>query len=229
MVGFPWKDFGVKSGEYATKIEFKISSSKDLGTWVGAFGSSTTQAPDYWTMSEEYTKSLSGTSATLTWEPSAADAKIFAYSGGELKLGIWWIDCGQFTVDSITVYTAGGGSQPVVTTTTKRATKTTTTTIATQAPVTTTTTQAPVTTTTTTTAPHSNIVYGDVNLDGYVSISDAVAILQYIANRDKYNLNDQQKANADVSGYGDGVTANDALTIQMVDAKVLSRSQLPVR
>jgi hypothetical protein len=229
MVGFPWKDFGVKSGEYATKIEFKISSSKDLGTWVGAFGSSTTQAPDYWTMSEDSTKSLSGTSATLTWEPSAADAKIFAYSGGELKLGIWWIDCGQFTVDSITVYTAGGGSQPVVTTTTTRATTTTTTTIATQAPVTTTTTQAPVTTTTTTTAPHSNIVYGDVNLDGYVSISDAVAILQYIANRDKYNLNDQQKANADVSGYGDGVTANDALTIQMVDAKVLSRSQLPVR
>ncbi|MDO4864856.1 MAG: dockerin type I repeat-containing protein, partial [Ruminococcus sp.] len=70
--------------------------------------------------------------------------------------------------------------------------------------------------------------YGDVNLDGYVSVADAVAILQYLGNRDKYKLNDQQFANADVSGNNDGVTANDALTIQRVDAGGLRESQLPV-
>ena len=113
MIGFAWKQFGIKSGEYATKIEFNLSAGKELGTWVGAFGSSTTVAPEYWTMTKDETKSLSGTTATVTWTPSAADAKIFAYQGGDLKFGVWWIDCGQFTVDSIKVYTSGGtGSTP---------------------------------------------------------------------------------------------------------------------
>ena len=226
MIGFAWKDFGIKSGEYATKIEFNLSSSKTLGTWVGAFGSSTTQSPDYWTMSEEFTKSLSGNSATVTWEPSASDAKIFAYSGGDLKFGVWWIDCGQFTIDSIKVYTAGGNSQPPVTTTTTRPTTTTTRTTSTTTRTTSTTTQP----TTTTQGPQSKVtLYGDANLDNYVSVADAVAILQYIGNKDKYPFNDTQKANADVSGNGDGITPNDALTIQKVDAGMYKSTDLPIK
>ena len=71
-------------------------------------------------------------------------------------------------------------------------------------------------------------VSGDTNLDGNVSIADAVAILQYIGNKDKYPLSDTAKANADVSGNGDGITPNDALTIQKVDAGLIKASDLPL-
>ena len=55
---------------------------------------------------------------------------------------------------------------------------------------------------------------GDANLDGAVTVSDAVAILQFIANKDKYQLTEQGKKNADVFYRGDGITAADALRIQ---------------
>ena len=64
-------------------------------------------------------------------------------------------------------------------------------------------------------------LYGDVNLDGKVSISDAVRILQYIANSEKYSLDAQAKDNADVYSRGDGVTAKDAVSIQKLDAGVI--------
>ena len=59
---------------------------------------------------------------------------------------------------------------------------------------------------------------GDANLDGSVTVADAVAILQYIGNRDKYQLTDQGKKNADVDGV-EGITPNDALTIQKWDSE----------
>ena len=61
---------------------------------------------------------------------------------------------------------------------------------------------------------------GDANLDRKVSISDAVRILQYIANNNKYPLSSQAAKNADVYGNNDGVTANDAAAIQRYDAGV---------
>ena len=64
----------------------------------------------------------------------------------------------------------------------------------------------------------SQIVYGEVNGDGKVGISDAVAILQYIANRDKYPLNAQALRNADCVDHGDGVTGMDAFALKLVDA-----------
>jgi len=63
---------------------------------------------------------------------------------------------------------------------------------------------------------------GDANNDGKVTVADAVAILQYVANKDKYNLEGQLLLNADVYNRGDGVTARDALSIQKYDAKVLT-------
>ena len=85
-------------------------------------------------------------------------------------------------------------------------------------------TTASVVTTTTTTAPTpSNISYGDVNLDKEITIADAVAILQFLGNKDKYALSDEAKANADVYNTGDGITANDALTIQKYDAKIVTK------
>ena len=64
-------------------------------------------------------------------------------------------------------------------------------------------------------------LYGDANLDKKVSVADAVAILQSIANKDKYALKSEGRANADCYDPGDGVTANDALAIQKLDAGAL--------
>ena len=83
------------------------------------------------------------------------------------------------------------------------------------------------TTTTSIAAPDQNeILYGDANYDGKVSIADATAILQYIANRDKYKLTDKGMKNADCCDVGDGITAKDALAIQKLDAKLIDN--LPI-
>ena len=72
------------------------------------------------------------------------------------------------------------------------------------------------------------MVWGDANRDGSTTIADAVAILQYIGNRDKYPLDEIAKRNADVCNNGDGVTGMDALTIQKVDAGIYKLEDLPV-
>ena len=72
-------------------------------------------------------------------------------------------------------------------------------------------------------------VYGDANCDGKVEIADATLILQFLTNKDEYKLTEQGMKNADVIGNGDGVTAQDALTIQQVDAGIYKVSDLPVK
>ena len=71
-----------------------------------------------------------------------------------------------------------------------------------------------------------DILYGDVNVDGEVSIADAVLIMQSLANSDEYSISEEGKVNADVID-NDGITAKDALVIQMVMADVLNVSDLP--
>ena len=65
------------------------------------------------------------------------------------------------------------------------------------------------------------LIYGDANLDKNVTISDSVAILQYIANNEKYPLDDNARANADVYNPGDGITGNDANSIMKLDAGII--------
>ncbi len=65
------------------------------------------------------------------------------------------------------------------------------------------------------------VLRGDANLDGKVSISDAVRILQYVANSSKFPLDDKAKANADVDDTP-GVTGSDAARIQLFDAGVIT-------
>ena len=55
---------------------------------------------------------------------------------------------------------------------------------------------------------------GDVNGDGEVDMADAVLIMQYLANPDKYQLTDSAMYNADVEGDCDGLNLNDASSIQ---------------
>ena len=62
---------------------------------------------------------------------------------------------------------------------------------------------------------------GDANGDGKTSISDAVRILQYVSNKEKYNLSGQALENADVYNKGDGITGMDAASIQRLDAGVI--------
>lgn len=79
-----------------------------------------------------------------------------------------------------------------------------------------------------TVAPVTEVVYGDANCDGQVTIADATAILQHLGNEDKYSLSEQGKKNADVDGKT-GITTDDAVTIQMIDAKLLTVSDLPLK
>ena len=74
----------------------------------------------------------------------------------------------------------------------------------------------------------SKPLLGDANLDGKVTVADAVALLQYIANKDKYPLAAEARSSADVYARGDGITASDALTIQRVDSGLISLSDLPL-
>ncbi|MBR6792110.1 MAG: glycoside hydrolase family 9 protein, partial [Ruminococcus sp.] len=133
MIGFAYSDFGLtaNSPEKITKVEVKISSKNggNLGKWQGAFGSSTTVAADgYWTQSEDMEQQFSSNSGTITWNVPTATANIIQYGyGGELKFGVWWVDCQDFVIDSVTLYTTGS-AVTTTTTTTTTTTKTTTTT-----------------------------------------------------------------------------------------------------
>ena len=57
-----------------------------------------------------------------------------------------------------------------------------------------------------------NAVDGDANNDSTTTIADAAAIMQAIANPDKYALSAQGEFNAD--SKGDGLTVDDAVAIQ---------------
>ncbi|MDE7225654.1 MAG: leucine-rich repeat protein, partial [Ruminococcus sp.] len=72
------------------------------------------------------------------------------------------------------------------------------------------------------------ILFGDANCDGEISIADATLILQYCGNKDKYNLTEQGIINADVDGT-DGISAVDALVIQQTDAGIYSPEDLPLK
>ncbi len=105
------------------------------------------------------------------------------------------------------LYTSGGTSQP----TTKPVTT---------APVAPVTTDKPVTPVTTAPADTEEILRGDANCDGKVTLADATAILQSIANPDKYGLSDKGTANGDIDGEK-GISASDALVIKKFYANVI--------
>lgn len=132
-------------------------------------------------------------------------------AGGYEKMGKYWADLLDDYLSS---------SAPVVTTTTTTTTTETTTTTTTE-----TTTTVPATTTT---EAVTASMLGDVNLDGRITLGDALAILQFIANEEKYPLTEEQQANADVFNGKDGITGNDAVVVQMIDTGAIDASDLPV-
>lgn len=135
------------------------------------------------------------------------------------------------TTKPTTTTTKPTTTKPTTTTTKPTTTKlkTTTTKPTTTKPTTTTkTTTTKPTTTKTTTTEIKKVHYGDANCDGKVTIADASAILQTLANKDKYSLSPQGIINADVCNRGDGVLVSDAIVIQKIDAKLYSIADLPV-
>lgn len=91
------------------------------------------------------------------------------------------------------------------------------------------TTTSPTTTATkpaTTTTVAEEVIYGDANCDGNVDISDAVMVKCYLINNKKFTLSKQGLLNSDVQGSGNGVNAQDAVTIQKYVIKSITK--LPV-
>lgn len=72
-------------------------------------------------------------------------------------------------------------------------------------------------------------VLGDANGDGELSLADAVLIMQSLANPDDFSLSAEAKELADIVDKGDGITAKDALAIQMVNISLISVSDLPIK
>ncbi len=73
-----------------------------------------------------------------------------------------------------------------------------------------------------------DVLWGDANCDGKVTIADSTAILQSLGNADKYALSAQGAANGDVIDNGGGITTADAIAIKAVDAGIVKTSQFPM-
>lgn len=107
------------------------------------------------------------------------------------------------TYASVGYHMAGGVSQvPPTTTATVPSTPQTTATSTTQ-------------TTHTTTEPVTNGILGDANCDGEVTVADAAAILQYLGNNEQFPLEELGKSNAGNCDGIAGITAKDALRVQL--------------
>ena len=65
-----------------------------------------------------------------------------------------------------------------------------------------------------TTTEDDNIIYGDADLSGVVTIDDVITILCYSADKESYPLSDEALNAADVYQRGDGVSSNDAVSDQ---------------
>lgn len=72
----------------------------------------------------------------------------------------------------------------------------------------------------------SEIIWGDVNTDGNVTIADAVAIAAYVGNPSDNPIKSQGIINGDVHNNGNNIDANDALAIQQYIAKIIQKLPL---
>ena len=78
--------------------------------------------------------------------------------------------------------------------------------------------------------PKPEVDYGDANCDGTVNLSDAILVMQVLGNPDAYGadgsdksaITDQGMLNADCYNTGDGITNNDALSIQKYLLKLIT-------
>ena len=151
---------------------------------------------------------------------------------GDPKPVVTEADPPKVTTTTTTTAPKEPNSPPPTTTTTAEITTTSTTTVTSQA-ITTATNAAGTTTTVSASenSDKSDVKYGDANCDGSVGLSDAVIIMQALANPSKYGVEGTDKnkitekgwTNADCSDVGDGVTNKDALAIQKYMLKLINK------
>ena len=69
---------------------------------------------------------------------------------------------------------------------------------------------------------------GDANGDGKLNLSDAVLIMQSLANPEEFTIDKDLISVADVVDKGNGITSMDALAIQLINIDLLSAEDLPI-
>lgn len=193
------------SGSKAEKFIVKISASGNIGTPSIGGGISVTNNNDNW-LDLNGKQSVSGSSGTIEFDVKSVQDYI--QEDGVFQIGYWWGEQNKLTVDSITcVYSS---TQSAVTSVT---TMPVTTSVSTQ--------EKP-----DTTVPSvSPTIYGDVNVDGFINVSDVVALNMYILSSGENKLSDVGIANADC--VKDGViNTSDSLLIMNYVAMIVGESQL---
>ena len=106
MLSWDWADFNISEDEtiYLIKVELFSFSSK-LGFWRGAIGTTTTEAPDYYYVTEDMSEMFSSNEGAITWNVPEEIGKIIPKGQGQLKFGIWEIGLNSFYIKSLYVET----------------------------------------------------------------------------------------------------------------------------
>jgi hypothetical protein len=195
------------NGAKSVTMYLKVNSndtevSGGFGTWNGEW------------LQEEFSGVKVGSDKTV-----AIDYTVPSNVGSTIKAMVWWPHDDDVTIEKIVLHMDGNSTPSVQTTTTTKVTTTTTKKV-----TTTTTTTAPVVTQpyVVTDPPLQPTILGDANNDGGIDLSDAVIIMQALANPNKYGVSGTDRhrisaqgwVNADVHKRGNGVSSNDALAIQ---------------
>lgn len=173
----------------------------------GAFGYSAGPTPDDWKNIEWSGNADSKGVLTVSVDLSEVPADV---TSGEIQ--VWWSNVWDASAKK-----ANDRPYEIVSAEIAEVQPTATTTAPATAPVVTTVTTA----VQDTTAEPS--LLGDANLDEKITLGDALAILQFVANEDKYPLNAQAQSNADVCDRGKGITAQDAVAVMLYDTKSITK------
>ena len=106
MLSWEWSDFHIGENEtiYFIKIEL-FSFSNTIGKFKGAIGTTTTQAPDYWYITEDMLDTFNSNEGAITWHVPKEIGEIIPKNKGQLKLGIWDIGLKSFYIKSLYVET----------------------------------------------------------------------------------------------------------------------------
>ena len=108
MIPISWSNFDISFEETIQKVVVFVSTKRNyLGKWSGAFGTSTTVKPEYWTMTEDMAQSFTKKTGAIVWNVDEKTASIVQMLfEGHLKFGVWWFDCNDFTIEKVVVFTS---------------------------------------------------------------------------------------------------------------------------
>lgn len=104
----PWSSFGIPSLAAVTKVSVYVSSSSNIGTVSGSWGTSLNADP-WWFQLDGVSVSFSGNSGVIEWEmPTSLPSKL--QTSGDLKFGVWWMSCSSLKIEKFVVTTGGSSS-----------------------------------------------------------------------------------------------------------------------